>query len=157
MPVGTPDYISPELLLRISSSSSSSSGLSFSAESCDWWSLGVCAYEMFYGATPFTDANCSSMSATYANIMNFKVDHPSNLLLTALLHWFCFLSTFQEKLTFDPSMEVSPSGVQFIQGLLTDSESRLAYDAICSHAFFADVDLHNIRTSESLSKVLPKT
>lgn len=37
---------------------------------CDWWSVGVCAYEMFFGRTPFTDDN---MVVTYDNIINFKV------------------------------------------------------------------------------------
>ena len=37
---------------------------------CDWWSLGIIAYELLYESTPFED---DSTSKTYANIMNYKV------------------------------------------------------------------------------------
>ena len=71
MPVGTPDYICPELLSRMNGSDENDSIGPVSVE-CDWWSLGICAYEMLFGRTPFTDEN-SSMVVTYANIMNHKV------------------------------------------------------------------------------------
>ena len=69
MPAGTPDYISPEALARLNSDSCAEGKF---GEECDWWSLGVCAYEMLYGATPFSSST-GNIAATYANIMNFKV------------------------------------------------------------------------------------
>ena len=70
MPVGTPDYICPEVLTKMNSQQ----GCGKFGEECDWWSLGVCAYEMMFGKTPFTDEK-GSMVVTYANIMNFKVSN----------------------------------------------------------------------------------
>ena len=70
MPVGTPDYLCPEVLVRLQETPD---GQSYFSEDSDWWSVGICAYEMLYGRTPFTDESSASMVVTYANIMNHKV------------------------------------------------------------------------------------
>ncbi|XP_063174604.1 myotonin-protein kinase [Chroicocephalus ridibundus] len=63
--VGTPDYLSPEILLAVEDP-----GRSYGPE-CDWWALGVLAYEMFFGHTPFF---AESVLETYAKILHFQ-DH----------------------------------------------------------------------------------
>lgn len=63
LPVGTPEYIAPEVLTSLDRSADYGVG-------CDWWSLGIIAYELLYASTPFED---ESTSKTYANIMNYKV------------------------------------------------------------------------------------
>lgn len=73
MPVGTPDYVSPELLTSINNKQIVSN---YGVE-VDWWSLGICMYEMLFGKTPFTDEN-GSLINTYSKIMNFKVIYMYN-------------------------------------------------------------------------------
>ncbi|XP_052800201.1 citron rho-interacting kinase-like isoform X2 [Mya arenaria] len=117
MPVGTPDYVSPELLNAMNSDTVNTYG-----REVDWWSLGVCMYEMLFGKTPFTDES-GSMVATYSNIMNYKA---------------C--------LKYPSSPFISSEAKSLMGGLLQDTNKRLDYAAIRKHPFFKLTNWDRIRT-----------
>ncbi|CAH0546033.1 unnamed protein product [Brassicogethes aeneus] len=62
--LGTPDYLAPELLLRI--------GHNFAV---DWWALGVCFYEFVTGIPPFND---STPQNVFKNILEHNIEWPSD-------------------------------------------------------------------------------
>jgi len=69
--VGTPDYISPEVL-------QSQGGEGVYGRECDWWSVGIFVYEMLVGETPFY---ADSLVGTYSKIMdhNNRLHFPSDI------------------------------------------------------------------------------
>lgn len=65
VPVGTQDFLSPEVLAAMNGGPHCTYGVE-----CDWWSLGVIAYEMIYARSPFSEGTSAK---TINNILNFQV------------------------------------------------------------------------------------
>lgn len=143
MAVGTPDYISPEILQAMED------GKGKYGPECDWWSLGVCMYEMLYGETPFY---AESLVETYGKIMNHKVS-----LKLFLYMWVLYIIIFlngvctkklnhtphlfsQERFQFPQQItDVSEDAKDLIRRLICSREHRLGQNGIEDfkhHPFF---------------------
>ncbi|XP_040832502.1 myotonin-protein kinase isoform X2 [Ochotona curzoniae] len=119
--VGTPDYLSPEILQAVGGGP----GAGSYGPECDWWALGVFAYEMFYGQTPFY---ADSTAETYGKIVHY-----------------------QEHLTLPlADVGVPEEARDLIQRLLCPPETRLGRQGAADfqkHPFFLGLDWDGLRDS----------
>ncbi|KAJ8285784.1 hypothetical protein GJAV_G00030920 [Gymnothorax javanicus] len=114
LPVGTQDFLAPEVLGMLNGGGQASYGVE-----CDWWSLGIIAYEMIYMKSPFAEGTSTK---TINNIMNF-----------------------QHFLKFPNEPKASRNFVDLVQGLLCGAKDRLGFEDLCCHPFFAGLDWSNLR------------
>lgn len=94
---------------------------------CDYWSLGILAYEMIVGKTPFSE---TQLTSTYFNIMNYK-----------------------RKLKHAESLIVPEPLRDLIDKLLEDASIRLKHEGLVKHSFFRDVNWNNIRNGKEEKKL----
>nr|VZI46530.1 unnamed protein product [Spirometra erinaceieuropaei] len=124
-PIGTPDYISPEML-------NCQSKAGYIGPECDWWALGVIAYEMLFGETAFYG---QSLVETYSRILGHE-----------------------KSLKIPTDTEITPEFEQLIRDFLRPASVRLGCTskvpgelggaaAVKHHKFFANIDWSILRNS----------
>ncbi|GBP74880.1 hypothetical protein EVAR_57104_1 [Eumeta japonica] len=121
VPVGTPDYVAPELLSSAVSSHRHSSA-------CDYWSLGVVAFELVTLRRPFSTDKEDSLVHTLGNIQKYERE-------------------VDPKPPFDP-LPAAPSEEwrSLVTGLLTVQPSRrYHYLDTLQHPALTHLSPHNIR------------
>uniref|UniRef100_A0A674NG64 Citron Rho-interacting kinase n=1 Tax=Takifugu rubripes TaxID=31033 RepID=A0A674NG64_TAKRU len=114
IPVGTQDFLSPEVLTAMNGGPNCTYGIE-----CDWWSLGVIAYEMVYSRSPFSEGTAAK---TINNILNY-----------------------QHFLKFPEEPRASKQFVDLLQRLLCGAKERLGFQGLRCHSFFSSVDWNNLR------------
>ncbi|XP_056266907.1 citron rho-interacting kinase [Pseudoliparis swirei] len=114
VPVGTQDFLSPEVLAAMNGGARGAYG-----PECDWWSLGVVAYQMIYARAPFTGATATE---TAHNILNF-----------------------QRSLKLPEEPRASGPCEELLRGLLCGAAERLGAQGLRCHAFFSSVDWSRLR------------
>lgn len=129
-PVGTPDYIAPELLEIFNSSKISNispTTLSKHDVTCDFWSMGIIGYELITEETPFHHDNAFE---TYNKVLNHcKPDSNGR----------------ERRLSFPMGIIISEDFKDLIDKLVTKPMKRLTYQQIIKHKYFNGVNWESLR------------
>ncbi|KAI3390094.1 hypothetical protein SNEBB_010997 [Seison nebaliae] len=143
--VGTPDYISPEILLSMEDNHG------VYGEEVDWWSVGIIMYELLFGETPFYAEN---LIDTYGKIMNHDsqfffpphFDKETGALYDGVKN--CKMNSFpkdheDELDEVDEMAIVSSSARKLMMSLICSDTVRLGKNGIDEfriHVFFKSID-----------------
>merc|ERR1719412_523502 len=114
--VGTPDYISPEVLR-------SQGGTGEYGRECDWWSVGVFLYEMLVGDTPFY---AESLVGTYGKIM----DHQNALSFPEDVQMSSAAEALIRAFLTDRNSRLGKNGVHEIKGHPFFRNDQWSFDSI---------------------------
>jgi serine/threonine protein kinase len=113
---GTLDFMAPEIV----------QGKRYSFE-VDWWALGILAYQLLFGTTPFSDANR---------------ERQMNKILTAR-------PVFER--------DADNHAIDFIQKLLIkDGKKRLSFDNLKTHPFFGNIRMCDILEKKYSPSFIPE-
>ncbi|KAH9285851.1 Rho-associated protein kinase [Echinococcus granulosus] len=116
-PIGTPDYISPEML-------NCQSKAGYIGPACDWWALGVIAFEMLFGETAFYG---QSLVETYSRILGYE-----------------------KSLKIPTDTEITANFESLIRDFLRGADDRLGSNGganeVKQHPFFESIDWLNLHS-----------
>eukprot|EP01118_Nematostelium_gracile_P017372 TRINITY_DN7396_c0_g1_i1.p1 TRINITY_DN7396_c0_g1~~TRINITY_DN7396_c0_g1_i1.p1 ORF type:complete len:246 (+),score=38.32 TRINITY_DN7396_c0_g1_i1:28-738(+) len=93
---GTPEYMSPETIIK-----------KMRSRSTDWWSVGICIYEMLTGALPFNLSDSDEPMVTLQKIVHGRLSVPDfvSALATDLLIRL-LAANFRERLGTNSSEDI---------------------------------------------------
>ncbi|XP_035916806.1 citron rho-interacting kinase [Anopheles stephensi] len=123
MPVGTPDYIAPEVLQTLSTVGRATSSTKHDV-TCDFWSMGIIGYEFITEQTPFHGDN---VNETYSKILEYCEKRVT------------------KKLTYPAHVSISASYRDLLDRLVTNVSNRISYADIVRHPFFGDLNWDRLR------------
>ncbi len=131
-PVGTPDYIAPELLQILSTQKKSQTSHKLDS-SCDYWSMGIIGFEMITEKTPFHSDNVYD---TYSEIQKYSDKE-----------------RIMQVLEFPSDVRMSRCLKDLLHGLITKSSRRMTIEEIKDHSFFNEINWYSLR--EQAPPIIP--
>lgn len=140
--VGTPDYISPEVL-------KSQGGDGYYGRECDWWSVGVFIYELLVGKWPLIGVRNAMTNKQKKNILSSLTKEPFNVpwclssgetpfYADSLVGTYSKIMDHKNSLNFPDDVEISKGAKNLICAFLTDRWANLA---LCSALGVMTVEL----------------
>uniref|UniRef100_A0A914PIS2 non-specific serine/threonine protein kinase n=1 Tax=Panagrolaimus davidi TaxID=227884 RepID=A0A914PIS2_9BILA len=114
--VGTPDYISPEMLEQ-----QGTEGIY--GKELDWWSVGILLYELLIGEPPFY---ADSIPHTYARIMN----HSTNLFFPEDIHISDAVKDLIQQFLSDAKIRLGRNGIQEVKNHRFFKNEKWTFDNI---------------------------